>query len=345
MSRWRRVLGKAAGLVLWGALALSAAAGAQAPASAREWPTRPDPEGTPTRVDVGIWVLDVVDIDDPRQEFTVDLFVRLRWRDERLAIPGASGGEPARAMPLAEIWAPDLAALNRRRAEAILPEVARVDAAGAVLYEQRLLGTLGSRMDLRDYPADRQVLQIHVVSYRYSPRELELAIDPQSGLLPNVAVAGWELEPGAPRLEPLTVPGGLDDRAGLSFEMNARRETASYVLGVALPLFLIALMAWLAFWIPPQFLPAQVSISTASVFTLIAFRVSLTFRLPDIDYLTRADKILIAITFLVFAALAHVVFTGRLAKTGREELAERAYRWARWTYPAALVGIALLGMS
>ena len=42
----------------------------------REMVTRPDPEGTPTEVSVGLYFLDVSQIDDVAQEFAADVVIR-----------------------------------------------------------------------------------------------------------------------------------------------------------------------------------------------------------------------------------------------------------------------------
>src|SRR5262245_31368229 len=60
--------------------------------------TRPDPEGQPTRVSLGVFVVDISGIDDARQTFKADIYVMLRWKDARLA-----SAEARRNMPLAKV--------------------------------------------------------------------------------------------------------------------------------------------------------------------------------------------------------------------------------------------------
>ena len=61
--------------------------------------TRPDPEGRATRVSLGVFIVDISEIDDARQTFKADVYVTLRWKDPRLASP-----EARRNMPLANVW-------------------------------------------------------------------------------------------------------------------------------------------------------------------------------------------------------------------------------------------------
>ena len=151
----------------------------------------------------------------------------------------------------------------------------------------------------------------------------------------NLSAAGWKI--GEPMIDaaPLAVPG-TDPRAGATYTLEVERQTNYYLLTMLIPLLLIALMAWSVFWIDPSFLPSQIGISTASVFSLIAFRLGLASSLPKVAYLTLADKFVLAITILVFAAFGEAVLTGSLSKAGREDLARRVDRWARWVYLLAL---------
>jgi len=296
--------------------------------------TRPDPDGAPTEISVGLYFLDVAQIDDVAQDFAADVVFEAAWTDPRLADPEAP---PTRVLRLAEIWDPEVGFLNRRAVDLVLPETVRVDPAGHVVYVQRALATFASPLDLRRFPDDEQELGVQLVSYRHTPEELDLRVDSTTtGRLEAFSITGWQLELGTAAVTPLVLPGVDLTRAGVTFRLRAQRERTYYLLTLFIPLVLIALMAWCVFWIDPSLLPAQIAISTASVFTLIAFRFSVGFSLPRISYLTVADQFMLAITLLVFAALAQTVLTGQLAKSGKEVLARSLDRGGRWIYLAAL---------
>ena len=142
-------------------------------------------------------------------------------------------------------------------------------------------------------------------------------------------------------MTPIVLPGVNLTRAGITFPLRARRERTYYLLTMFIPAVLIALMAWCVFWIDPSLLPSQIAISTASIFTLIAFRFSMNFSLPRVSYLTVGDQFMLAITLLVFAALGQAVLTGRLAKSGKEAVARSLDQWGRWIYLIALAIVCL----
>ena len=63
--------------------------GADPVSSRSEMVPRPDPDGTPTSVSLGLFFLDVAQIDDVAQEFAADVLVQAVWTDPRLADPEA----------------------------------------------------------------------------------------------------------------------------------------------------------------------------------------------------------------------------------------------------------------
>ena len=77
---------------------------------------RPDPEGTPTEVGVGVYVVQVDRVDNVDQSFRLDTFIRLSWRDPRLAAVVAAAGVSSCRFPLADVWEPRIILFNRREA-------------------------------------------------------------------------------------------------------------------------------------------------------------------------------------------------------------------------------------
>jgi len=299
---------------------------------------RPDPKGTPTRAEIGIYVLDVMAIDDATQTFEVDVVVTLRWRDPRLAFSAEEMGLEELVLPLDEVWSAELGTLNRREVETLLPDVVHVAPDGRVSYAQRIQATLASKLDLREFPFDSQALPIHIVAYRHGPEEIQFVLNEEStGSRGDFSVTGWEIEEGEPRIEPVELPGVEGQFAGVSFFLEARRQSSYFGLTMMVPLVLIVLMAWTVFWIDPAVVPPQIGVSTAAVFSLIAFRFSMRSALPNVAYMTRADQFLLGTTLLVFAALGEVIVTTRLARQGNEELAHRIDRWGRWIYLASFI--------
>jgi hypothetical protein len=127
---------------------------------------------------------------------------------------------------------------------------------------------------------------------------------------------------------------------GFVFTFRAERIYNNYLIKFIIPLILISAMSWVVFWIDPTESGSQLSVAVTTVLTLIAYNIALSSKLPEIPYLTRMDLLLFGSTLLVFSALIEVVFTSRLAKTGRLELARKTDLTCRILFPAMYLLIA-----
>jgi hypothetical protein len=304
---------------------------------------RPNASGPPTEITIGIYLLDIGEIDDVNQLFSVDMFVNVTWQDQRLALLENIRTGQYRRIPLDEIWTPRLLIVNDRSLNTQLPRVAEVDDLGNVNTQQRVSGDLSADLLFRDFPFDVQQLPIRIVSYGYSPRELHLSLNNQiSGDDGSFSAEGWRFKIIEPKFDELRIPGKETVWARLSYLIEAERNSHYFMLTMFLPVTLIVFMSWLVFWLPPDVIPSRVGISTASIFSLIAFSLSIRLSLPRVSYVTHADLFLIGCTLLVILALGIVVAGSRWAKTDRMTDALRLNAVARWFYPGLFFLIAII---
>lgn len=68
--------------------------------------TKPDPEGTPTEVQVSFYVVNIESIDNVGQNYTVDFILILSWQDARLRVVPAVWNEVTGAYPPYRVGVP-----------------------------------------------------------------------------------------------------------------------------------------------------------------------------------------------------------------------------------------------
>ncbi|KAA9131897.1 hypothetical protein F3N42_06895 [Marinihelvus fidelis] len=322
------------------AMLLTSATYAQ-PAAGVDLLERPSAGGAADVVSVHFTLLDIVDIDDKAQRFEIDAYVELRWQDPRLALPGS--GEHVRLMTLDEIWTPGLAILNDRGLEPLLPEVARVSEGGQVVVRRRLAGPLAVDLKLHDFPYDRQVLTVDVLSYLHGPDEVQYAQDSELVSNPDTFSAdGWGFEVLPPERSEFRVREGARGAPEISFRLMATRDSGFYVFTLLMPMTLIMLMTWMVHWLPPQLSPPRLGTASAAVFSVIAFGVSLRLSLPQVGYLTVADKFVIFSIIMVGISLAVAVLVARLVDIDRLDRALSVSRFMRWAFPLTFIAAMLL---
>jgi hypothetical protein len=293
-------------------------------------------ETPPRQVSIGLYLLDLADVDDANQTMTVDFVLWSRWTDPGLAAPA---GE-RREIPVQQIWNPNLVVLRDRALQKKLPELAYVDDTGTVLYSQRYFGEVSSPTRLADFPFDEQVFRIQVIAGGQTTGDVEFVIDPtRTGRSSMASAVNWEL--GELSARPATFDYEADGREFPStvFEIRGNRHASYYVWRAIFPLVIIVFMSWAVFWIDPSSIDAQIGLAATSILTLIAFQFLLSRLIPELSYLTRMDRFTIGATVLMFLALAEVVLTSRLAGDGRLPLAKKIDRGSRIVFP---LGFAVL---
>lgn len=292
---------------------------------------RPGDDGAPTPVRLGLFLLDVVEIDDRRQSFLADFNLNLRWTDARLARIAAPGSTCLATLD--EVWNPHLRILNERGLQRKFEDRVAVDAEGRVSYDQRYFGEIGNRSDLSDFPLDRRSLTFQFATVDHMEKDIALSINAErTGRAKDFTVANWDV--GQQRFESRAVPLLRNTVfAGAVVSYDAARRSGYYVWNAIVPLVLIVFMSWTVFWVNPAHLGPQLGLAATSMLSLIAYRFSLGSVLPPVSYFTRMDAFLTSASVLVFLALVEAVATSSIADRGHSSIAAQIDKTARWSFP------------
>jgi Neurotransmitter-gated ion-channel ligand binding domain/Neurotransmitter-gated ion-channel transmembrane region len=325
-------------LVVLLAMSIQFARGAEMPAVIE----RPMAQDGPTQVSVGIWIVDISNIDSAQQTFTADIAVVLQWKDARLAHTGAGLAHHA----LDQIWTPRVAIANETSSVSRkFPDSVEVDPDGTVTYRQRYAGSFTQPLRLQSFPFDRQAFQFHVVAIRYRPNEVVFVPDENwvrdglqqaAGISPSITLPDWTVEKWDAKARVYALTPGMQ-YSGYAFEFTASRNVAYYIWKVILPLVLIVMMSWVVFWIDPATSNSQISVAVTSMLTLIAYRFAVDSQLPRLPYMTRIDLFFLVSTLLFFFSLIEVLITTILENKQQTERAKRIDRYCRVIFPAIFV--------
>lgn len=312
------------------ALACMFLASAAAPGFCQADAARPDAGGAATSVRVNMYLADLSEVSGASQTFLADVVVAAVWMDPRLA--GRWSGVHKAAM--GDIWNPNLQILNQRGVAGSLPGHVEVDPTGLAHWRQRFTGRFSVRMDLKDFPFDRQRFGVQVVSLGYDRDEVDLVVNPeQSGRSKDLSITDWDVGPVQIQSADFEPAPGAKVQAGVQLSWDGRRNVGYYVVQIILPLVLIVLMGGATLWVDPAIVPARVSMAMTTMLTLIAYRFALGNSVPNLNYLTRFDYFMLASTILVFLILLLVVAGAHLVGKQRLSLVQRMDTWARTAFP------------
>ena len=231
---------------------------------------RPDPEGQPTKVTIGVLIADVTRVDDVGQAIEGDFFVRLSWVDKRLA--GLDGCRFHRT----KVWFPQVTLLNSNRlttTRIFAADQVHIGENGSVEHFQRYYGSISTYHQLQRFPFDRHLFRLNMADLDYRSHELSFVVDEVFTRAANLLnVPDWTVH---------SVTGVASDNfieefnaafSLLTVEIDLSRDSSFYVWKVLAPLTLIVMMSWVVFWIDPEKFGPQIGLSVTAMLTLIAFQ-------------------------------------------------------------------------
>ncbi len=320
------------------AISILDAGGAEMPAVIE----RPGADDGPTRVSIGIWMVDITSIDSAQQSFTAEMALVLRWKDPRLA----HTGNGVVRYPLEQVWHPRIAVVNETNSVSRkFPDLVEVEPDGRVTYRQRYAGAFSQPLRLRSFPFDRQTFRLQFVAVRYRANEVQFVPDQDwidnglkqaGGIATSITLPDWTIESWNTKSLSYALAPGFE-YSGYAFEFTASRNAQHYVWKVILPLVLIVMMSWAVFWIDPVTSNSQISIAVTSMLTLIAYRFAIDNQLPRLPYTTNLDAFILMSTVLVFFSFIEVLVTTILENQKRNRLAITIDRFCRVIFPVIFI--------
>ena len=289
---------------------------------------RPNANGQPIKVTVGIHMIDLMEINDIKQTLTGDFAVVLSWVDPRLS--QLEGCE----VPIADIWSPSLIFLNSGRKFTSRPKEVGIGPGGQVTYLQRYSGTFATYHNLSDFPFDKQSFRISLFSLEWWEEDVMLVVNEKfTGRQKRLNISDWTIK------EVEATIGRYHDashdrfKSRYDFNISAERIKAYYLWKVIFPLCLIVFMSWCVFWVNPALYGPQIGLSATSMLTLIATIFATANYVPRLGYLTLLDRFVIGSTTLVFLALLESLLTIYLVSKEKKELAMRIDNMSRFVFP------------
>ncbi|XP_070411844.1 gamma-aminobutyric acid receptor subunit alpha-3 isoform X3 [Nothobranchius furzeri] len=137
---------------------------------------RPGLGETVTEVRTNIYVTSFGPVSDTDMEYTIDVFFRQSWRDERLKFDGPMQVLPLNNLLASKIWTPDTFFHNGKKSVAhnmTTPnKLLRLVDNGTLLYTMRLTIHAECPMHLEDFPMDAHACPLKFGSYAYTNNEV-----------------------------------------------------------------------------------------------------------------------------------------------------------------------------
>jgi hypothetical protein len=294
------------------------------PASPVAAPAGGEP-AAPEAIVAGIYLNQLHGIDLKAGQFGADFWIWFRWSGqgqspiETFDIVG--GRVVSKANPL-----------NKR-----LPD-------GKQYTALRVNAIINEQWHLADFPFDNHDVAIQIED---AEREVERAVfvpDAENEAIdPGVSVPGWRVKPAGHQLlehvyksnygDTSVATGNEAHYSRYAFRFRLEREGKGRFVKFFFGLFVAVLAAWTGFFIRPKDSSPRVSVSVGALFAASAVTISMNNQLPDVGYLTLADRMVFLTLGMILVSLLCTVLSLSLNYLGRESAHRRLDKFGSVLFP------------
>eukprot|EP00066_Takifugu_rubripes_P027643 XP_011616909.1 PREDICTED: gamma-aminobutyric acid receptor subunit rho-2 [Takifugu rubripes] len=219
----------------------------------------------PVGVDVQVESLD--SISEVDMDFTMTLYLRHYWKDERLSFRSSTNKSMTFDGRLVKkIWVPDVFFVHSKRSfihDTTTDNIMlRVFPDGHVLYSLRVTVTAACNMDFSRFPLDTQTCTLELESYAYTDEDLMLywkSGDESLSIDDRISLSQFLIQKfhTTSRLAFYSSTGWYN-RLYINFTL--RRHIFFFLLQTYFPATLMVMLSWVSFWIDRRAVPARVSL-------------------------------------------------------------------------------------
>ncbi|XP_043378046.1 gamma-aminobutyric acid receptor subunit alpha-3 isoform X1 [Chelonia mydas] len=271
---------------------------------------RPGLGDSVTEVKTDIYVTSFGPVSDTDMEYTIDVFFRQSWRDERLKFDGPMKVLPLNNLLASKIWTPDTFFHNGKKSVAhnmTTPnKLLRLVDNGTLLYTMRLTIHAECPMHLEDFPMDVHACPLKFGSYAYT--KTEVIYTWTLGKDKSVEVAK-----GGSRLNQYDLLGHVvgtemvrsstGEYVVMTTHFHLKRKIGYFVIQTYLPCIMTVILSQVSFWLNRESVPARTVFGVTTVLTMTTLSISARNSLPKVAYATAMDWFIAVCYAFVFSAL------------------------------------------
>ncbi|XP_017309585.1 gamma-aminobutyric acid receptor subunit rho-1 [Ictalurus punctatus] len=283
----------------------------------------------PVGVDVQVESLDTISEVD--MDFTMTLYLRHYWKDERLSYPGKTNQSMTfDSRLLKKIWVPDMFFVHSKRSfihDTTMDNVMlRVYPDGKVLYSVRVTVTAMCNMDLSHFPLDTQTCSLEIESYAYTDDDLMLYWKKGNDSLKTddkISLSQFLIQEFHTTTKLAFYSStGWYNRLYITFTL--RRHIFFFLLQTYFPATLMVMLSWVSFWIDRRAVPARVPLGITTVLTMSTIITGVNASMPRVSYIKAVDIYLWVSFVFVFLSVLEYAAVNYLSTL--QERKERKFR-------------------
>ena len=298
----------------------------------------------PVKVKVGLFLTNLIEVDEVKETFDISGYLFMTWKDPRLAFSPA-GSDTDRSYNPDSIWVPRVFMVNAAAQREKITINIRGNPDGTIHYLELFQVELTTSFYLELFPFDTESLEMFVEPLLDERDTMTLEYDIQVGGVgtePFVELAQWKILglKGTEQRHAIAATGKAISE--LEVDLVVQRRYWYYIWKVFLPLLAMVAIAYSAFWIKTSDYYTQISITLTAILTEIAFLFAISSSLPKVPYLTFIDAFFLVSFAFSCMCIVELVAVHQSQERSRPEYADRVRTVSRILYPVIYVAVLLV---
>ncbi|KAM6980483.1 gamma-aminobutyric acid receptor subunit alpha-2 isoform 2-T2 [Aplochiton taeniatus] len=276
-----------------------------------------------TEVKTNIYVTSFGPVSDTDMEYTIDVFFRQSWKDERLKFKGPMNILRLNNLMASKIWTPDTFFHNGKKSVAhnmTMPnKLLRIQDDGTLLYTMRLTVHAECPMHLEDFPMDYHSCPLKFGSYAYTMSEVtytwtrnasdSVVVEGESSRLNQYDLQGQTVGQE-------TMKSSTGEYTVMTAHFHLKRKIGYFVIQTYLPCIMTVILSQVSFWLNRESVPARTVFGVTTVLTMTTLSISARNSLPKVAYATAMDWFIAVCYAFVFSALIEFATVNYFTKRG-----------------------------
>lgn len=292
-----------------------------------------------TTVNIGAYIVNIGDLNIGQGTFTADFYLWFSWHGNWSA-PSEDGSLDNTPLPAG------FELMNGEVSKSTLVESDQnISGSGQNYLIYRIQADMSDPVNLKDYPFDSHMLTIEVEDEDHNISSLVYVPDAGSAIDPLVGLQGWTIRSSDVSSVVIdhfynTTFGYPGQRSGETYSrfivsVPIERPVLSSVVQAFIPILLILMVAYVAFFIKITEFGTRLSLNVLTLLTAAAFQITLTSGIPQFGFLTLADRLIICVYGLLVYGLIVTVALSIFTDEKRKGSVKRLNEVSRLFFPVA----------
>lgn len=289
-------------------------------------------------VDIGLVVNDISSINERNETVSFEGTLTLQWHEPDLQNSAKKMrfyvNDTADAV-IKNMWFPYFIFIHGRGAKNVVAKSLAINPSGEVTYRERFYMTVETRIDMRQFPFDSQIITLSVEPFIQNFTKMTLTVDKQyQSVVERSDLEEWRIVGVQSSIEKNNSAAPI-----YTLKIKHERKSEFYVSRVVIPLILLVVLSWCIFWLEKQPTINSIAILLTALLTIVAFQWVVINTTPRVSYHTFFQSLLLFSYIIVGSSIAMLTLIDNVNSNWRRKLIV----FSRIVYPLSFIlGILIL---